>query len=238
MKILIVGGSGGIGAATIGLLSRDGHELSFTYHTNSMTAAAIEKTTGARKIHYDFSSEDSISRLSKQVASDSYDGLVYAAAEKFPREAILKTEAKTFLEYVNGSMGGYYQISRAFALSAKDRKASGVIVNILSSVVLGTPPAKQACYVAAKYALWGLTRCQAVEFGVFGLRVNAVSPGMTQTKFNSDLPDRFLEIYAESLPMRRLLTPEEVAQKVRFLLSPDSLKLQGTNVPVAGEQAG
>jgi NAD(P)-dependent dehydrogenase (short-subunit alcohol dehydrogenase family) len=234
MKILVIGGSGGIGEATVRLLSGDGHELSFTYRSNSTTAEAIEKSTGAGKIHYDFSSEDAVSELSRRVTSDNYEGLVYAAAEKFPRELILKTDAKTYLEYINGSLNGYFQISKAFALSIKTRKVSGAIVNILSSVVLDTPPAKQACYVSAKYALLGLTRCQAVEFGAFGVRVNSVSPGMTQTKFNSDLPERFLEIYAESLPLGRLLTPDEVAQAVRALLLPEASNLRGLNVPVMG----
>ncbi len=234
MKILVVGGSGGIGEATVRLLCRDGHELSFTYHANVAASATLEKETGAKKIHYDFSSKKSISKLSAQVLSGSLDGLVYTAAEKFQRETILKTDTNAFLQYLSHSIGGYYKVSQAFADSAKNRKAPGVLVNVLSSVVFDTPPAKQASYVSAKYALLGLMRCQAVEFGAFGIRVNAISPGMTQTKFNSDLPERFLEIYAESLPLRRLLTPGEVASAARFLLSSEASGLQGNNLPVTG----
>ena len=234
MKILVVGGSGGIGAAAVRLLRAAGNDVFFTYHADQTKAAELEKATGAKKIPYDLSSGDSIVKLIQQITSEKFDGLIYAAAEKFERETLLKMPAKDLLEYIRKSIDGYYQVSQAFAWSVKNRKSSGSLVNILSSVVLGLPPAKQAGYVAAKYALLGLTKCQAVEFGPYNVRVNSVSPGMTKTKFNSDLSDRFLEIYAETLPAKRLLTPEEVARTVCFLLSPEASDMQGNNLTVEG----
>ena len=237
MKILVVGGSGGIGAAVTALLSADGHKVFFTYRLSLKKAQILEKETGAKKIQYDFSSEASIAHLLKSVDSEAFDGLVYLAAEKFTRENILKLSAKAFLECMDQSVRGYYEVSQAFASAAKKRKGRGVIVNMLSSVVLGLPPAKQAGYVCAKYALLGLTKCQAVEFGLFDVRVNSVSPSMTQTSFNSDLPERFIEMYAESLPLRRLAAPAEVAHVIRFLVSPEASYLQGVNIPVSGGTA-
>ncbi|OIO39114.1 MAG: hypothetical protein AUJ72_01395 [Candidatus Omnitrophica bacterium CG1_02_46_14] len=234
MKVLVTGGSGGIGEAAVRLLRSKGHEVFFTYKSNLKKANVIEQMTGAKKIQYNFTSRASVANLIRFIKSKPVDGLVYGAAEKITRETILKTPLKLFAETLSKSIEGYYQISQAVASSLKNRGSEGSIVNILSSVVYGMPPAKQAAYVCSKYALLGLSRCQSVEFGVFNVRVNSVSPGMINTAFNADLPARFIEMYAESLPMRRLATVDEVAHAIVFLLSPEASYLQGIDIPVCG----
>lgn len=237
MKVLVVGGSGGIGAAIVRQLHSEGNEVCFTYHSKPAKALALEAQTQAKKIEFDFNSSDSLKKLLGWIETASLDGLIYVAAEKFERETLLKMPAQSFLTYVEKSLQGYYAVSQAFALALKNRKSPGVIVNMLSSVINGLPPAKQACYVTAKYALLGLMRCQAVEFGPYNIRVNAVSPGMVRTDFNSDLPDRFIEIYVESLPAKRLVLPEEVAKAVSFLFSPEASLMTGVQVPVTGGES-
>ena len=63
MKVLVVGGSGGIGAATVRCLIGEGHEVFFTYQSNIVKAAELEKATSAQRIHYDFSSEASAEKV-------------------------------------------------------------------------------------------------------------------------------------------------------------------------------
>ncbi len=237
MKILVVGGSGGIGSAIVRQLRAEGNEVWFTYHLGRAKADALEIETQAKKIPFDSNSQDSLEKLLAWIEVAGLDGLIYTAAEKFERETLLKMQVKPFLSYVDKSLHGYFCVSQAFALALKNRKAPGVIVNILSSVINGLPPAKQASYVTAKYALLGLMRCQAVEFGPYNIRVNAVSPGMVRTDFNSDLPDRFIEIYVESLPLKRLILPEEVARAACFLFSPEASLMTGVQVPVAGGES-
>jgi NAD(P)-dependent dehydrogenase (short-subunit alcohol dehydrogenase family) len=110
-------------------------------------------------------------------------------------------------------------------------------VNVLTSYTLGMPPAKLATYVTSKHALLGLTRSMAVEFIRYGVRVNAVSPGMTRTDFLADLPQEFIEQVEAALPMERLATAAEVAAVIRFLLSPEASYINGANIPVCGGQA-
>jgi NAD(P)-dependent dehydrogenase (short-subunit alcohol dehydrogenase family) len=85
-----------------------------------------------------------------------------------------------------------------------------------------------------KYLMLGLSRCQAAEFGPLNIRVNTVSPGMTRTDFLSDLPPRFIEVYEESLPMKRIARPEEVASVIKFLLCPGAAYVHDVNIPVTG----
>jgi NAD(P)-dependent dehydrogenase (short-subunit alcohol dehydrogenase family) len=237
MRVLITGGSGGIGRALVDRLASEGHEITFTYCRNQAPAAEAASRTGAEHVHYDESSIDSVAALTARVRAGAFDGLVNNAAQVWRRQLLLKTDVEAFVGYQVAAMRGVFALSNAFAEEAKRRQTPGAIVNVLSSVTLGIPPAKLTPYVTSKYALLGLTRCMAVEFVRYGVRVNAVSPGMTRTDFNAELPERFVEQLEAALPMERLATPGEVAAVIRFLLSSDASYLTGANLPVAGGQA-
>lgn len=236
-RILVTGGSSGIGAATVRFLTERSHDVVFTFCRNEAHAEAVRKGTGATPLHYDQAVPESVAALRAKVASGDFDGLVNNAAQPTPRRLLTKIEPEEFVAHQSDAVRGVLALSTAFASRAKERGAGGAIVNVLSSVTLGVPPAKQAPYVTAKYALLGLTRSMAVEFLRIGVRVNAVSPAMTDTAFNADLPERFVQELAASLPMGRLATPAEVAGVIGFLLSPEAGYITGANVPIAGGQA-
>jgi NAD(P)-dependent dehydrogenase (short-subunit alcohol dehydrogenase family) len=236
-RIAITGGSGGIGAALVARLAADGHAVLFTFCRNEAAARALAARTGADCCHYDQSQAASVSALAARLRGGGFDALVNNAAAAARRQLLLKTDAEDFLAYQLAALRGVFALSQAFVEDVKRRAASGAIVNVLSSVTLGLPPAKQAAYVTSKYALLGLTRSLAVEGVHYNVRVNAVSPGMTRTDFNADLPARFVDEVAAALPMQRLATPDEVASAVRFLLSPEASYISGANIPVAGGHA-
>lgn len=85
----------------------------------------------------------------------------------------------------------------------------GGVVNILSQVVHGTPPPQMADYVAAKYALLGLSRALASEWASGGIRVNTVSPGLTRTELTQHYNEPVFKMDASRTPLRRLASPEE-----------------------------
>jgi len=112
----------------------------------------------------------------------------------------------------------------------------GVIVNILSQVIHGQPPSGMAAYVAAKHALWGLSKALAVEWAGDFIRVNTVSPGLTQTDLTSHYHDRVFKLEAHRTPLGRLTQPRDTANAVAFLCSQDAAFLTGINVFVTGGQ--
>lgn len=236
MRVLITGGSGGIGAALVRRLRAAGHAVVFTHCRNADAAAALAAETGADTVVYDQTAPESVDALAARLREGSFDGLVNNAAQVWPRQLLLKTDVDAFLRYQADALRGVFALGRAFAEQAKRAGTPGAIVTVLSSVTLGMPPAKLTPYVTSKYALLGLTRSMAVEFVRYGVRVNAVSPGMTRTDFNAELPERFLEQVAAGLPMERLATPDEVAAAIAFLLSPEASYLAGTNLPITGGQ--
>ncbi|MBX3025192.1 SDR family oxidoreductase [bacterium] len=237
MRVAVTGGSGGIGAATVRHLAGQGHDVLFTYCRGRESAEALQDATGARARHYDQGDPASLAALAALLREEPFDALVNNAARPSPRRLLLKTDPEAFIAYQAEALRGVLTLSSALASQLKARGAPGAIVTVLSSVTLGMPPAKQAAYVSAKYALLGLTRAMAVELVRHGVRVNAVAPSMTATAFNADLPERFVEELAATLPMERLATPAEVAGVIAFLLSPAASYITGVNLPVAGGQA-
>ncbi|MBF0254357.1 MAG: SDR family oxidoreductase [Candidatus Omnitrophica bacterium] len=234
MKCLVVGGSRGIGRSLVSLLRERAHDVWFTYNRSVDAARALSKETGAAHLAYDQNSDASVEDLKRTVLTEKFDSLVYLAAEPFERKSLIKTPADEYLTYITRGVRGAYSLSTAFAESNRTDKRPASLVHVLSSVVLGAPPERQGPYVGLKYLLWGMSRSMAAEFGKYNIRVNTVSPGMTRTDFISDLPERFIETLETSLPMGRLLKPEEVAAAIRFLICNHSSALRDVNLPVTG----
>lgn len=235
-RVLITGGNSGIGAALTRRLAREGHHVTFTFCRNEQKARQVAADSGARCVRYDQTLPDSVAALAGQVREGEFDALVNNASQPAERRLLSKIKADDFVAYQAAAVGGVLELSQAFVEQVRRRGAAGTIVNVLTSYTLGMPPAKLSAYVTSKHALLGLTRSMAVEFIAYGVRVNAVSPGMTRTDFIADLPERFIEQVEASLPMGRLATAEEVAAVVRFLVSPEASYVNGANIPISGGQ--
>lgn len=232
--ILVTGGSSGIGEALVRRLSGSGHDVVLTYASNQAGAEQLAAETGATAHHYDQRDPARVAALAGLLRDGRFDGLVNNAAAGPGRGAALKVDPAAVVDSIGSAVGSTLALCQAFAASCKARGAAGSIVNVLSSVVLGPPPAKQLGYVTTKYALLGLTRALAAEFAEFSVRVNAVSPGMTRTKMVGNLPERFVEMYEAGLPLGRIARPDEVAAAIAFLLSAEASYMTAANLPVTG----
>jgi 3-oxoacyl-[acyl-carrier protein] reductase len=109
----------------------------------------------------------------------------------------------------------------------------GRIVNI-TSVVGASGNAGQANYAAAKAGVAGLSRALARELGSRGITVNCVAPGFIATDMTDALPEAARTALLANIPLGRLGTPEEVAQAVAFLASPQAAYITGSEVHVNG----
>lgn len=110
--------------------------------------------------------------------------------------------------------------------------AKGVVVNVTSIVGSRVHPFAGAAYATSKAALAALTREMAADFGPYAVRVNAIAPGEIDTSL---LSAGSIEL-AEALPLRRLGTPDEVAEVVYFLCSSQSSYVTGAEIEVNGGQ--
>ena len=92
----------------------------------------------------------------------------------------------------------------------------------------------QTNYAATKSAVITMTRAWSRELGRYGIRVNAVAPGLVETEMAAKIPDAQRQKLVDGVPLKRLGRPEEIAAAVRFLLSEDASYIQGQTLVVDG----
>ena len=110
--------------------------------------------------------------------------------------------------------------------------AQGAVVNVTSIAGARVHPFAGAAYATSKAALAGLTREMANDFGPLGVRVNAIAPGEIETAILSPGTEEL----AETIPMRRLGKPEEVARTIYYLCTPESSYVNGVEIEINGGQ--
>jgi len=116
-------------------------------------------------------------------------------------------------------------------IRAMVRNGGGAIVNISSGAGLGGLP-YQPAYAAAKHACLGLTRSAALEYIGQGVRINAIAPGVIATRLNT--PGPFIDKLVSDVPLKRMGTPEEIAEAAVWLCSDHSSYIVGQALPVCG----
>lgn len=114
----------------------------------------------------------------------------------------------------------------------KEQK-SGVIINT-SSMVSRTGQSAGSAYPTSKFAVNGLTISLARELGPYGIRVNAVAPGITRTDMVAALPDQMIQPLIAHIPLRRVGEPEDVAKAFLYLASDDAAYVTGEILSVDG----
>jgi 3-oxoacyl-[acyl-carrier protein] reductase len=113
----------------------------------------------------------------------------------------------------------------------------GRIINITTQYIDETPPVELLAYVTAKTALSGFTKSLAVEYAPFGITVNMISPGMTDTELIADIPEKSRLMTAAKTPLRRLAKPNDIAGAVCYLASEGASFITGETIRINGGQA-
>lgn len=176
---------------------------------------------------------------------DDVDKMVQAVVDKFGKIDILVNNAgvtrdnllvrMTEAEWdmvLDTNLKGVFNCSKAVA-KLMMRQRSGRIVNMASVMgIMGN--AGQANYSASKGGVIALTKTTAKELGSRGVNVNAVAPGFIQTVMTEEMPEEAKADIAERIPLRRLGTPDDVAEVVLFLCGPSSSYVTGQVIAVDG----
>lgn len=124
-------------------------------------------------------------------------------------------------------------ICQAF-LPAMAESGFGKIVVMLSATTTNIPPKNTTEYTTVKYALLGLIKSIATDYGEYGININAVSPGMIETKFIKNIGRKVKEFTAEKNPRHRNLQVSDVVPAIMFLISNESQFMNGTNINLSG----
>jgi len=134
------------------------------------------------------------------------------------------------------NLKGVFNFSRAAIRSMVSRRF-GRIVNISSVVgMMGNPG--QVNYAASKAGVIGFSKSLAREVAARGITVNCVAPGYIATAMTEVLPEEVKKAFLELIPMKRMGTPDDVAQAVKFLLSDQAAYITGQVIHVNGGMYG
>lgn len=228
---LVLGASGDIGRALIKTLCGD-----VVAHYNSRPQALEKLSAPGLVLHAvggDLSSEAGILAFLADVDALglSVQKIVHLPAAAPTPTRFHKLTADDFGRQYNLSVLSAALVCRHF-LPAMAKEKFGRIVFMLTSYVLGAPPKYLADYVSAKYALLGLMRALAAEYGPKGITVNGVAPSMVETQFLQSLPDFEVESAAKQSPLGRNAAPADIVPALELLLADESGYINGAVIPV------
>jgi NAD(P)-dependent dehydrogenase (short-subunit alcohol dehydrogenase family) len=245
---LVTGGGRGIGRAIAHALAGPGTLVAIAGRTRNelhSTAADLERLGGrALAIEMDVTSEDAVTRGVQTLRSTSprFDVLVNNAGIG-GGEPVTGSDVARWRRMIDTNLTGVYLVTREVIDSMAD---DGRIVN-MSSVLgrFGVPG--YTAYCASKHGVIGFTRALALELAPRRITVNALCPGWVDTEMaaqgmrqGADATGQTFEQFREralrAVPLKRIIQPEEVAELVRFLVSPAASAITGQTYNICGGQ--
>lgn len=217
--ILILGGMGGIGAATADLLEKEGARVIRHGLVGEYAADVTDSRQTSQLI------ENILGKFGK------VDVVVNSLTAPLKIGGIEKKTWNDFQTHFNIQLKAAVETANILVPKMKAAK-SGQFINILSSVVTAVPRAIYPDYVTAKYALLGFSKALNEEMKTHGIFVNCVSPDFIKTDLTKDLPEKLPEIVASQNESGRLTVPEDVAKAVSDLIK--NPEPGGKNVIIIG----
>lgn len=237
---IITGARSGIGFATLQLFAQRGVNCWAVVHRNDsefgkqIQLLQEQNNVWVKQIYIDLGESESIKTGIKEIIKEKLpiDILVNAAGIVSPDRLFSMTNMLDIRKVMELN---FFSILETIQLVSRVmlRQRSGSIINI-ASVAADCEDTSQLEYAASKAALVCATKKLAREMGAVGIRVNAVSPGLTDTKMAQEIEDETMSKINSGLTLRRLGRPEEIAKTIAFLASDDSSFINGENVKVDG----
>jgi NAD(P)-dependent dehydrogenase (short-subunit alcohol dehydrogenase family) len=237
---LVTGGSRGIGAATAQLLAAQGAHVvvaSRKLPACEAVASAIREAGGkasalAMHIGDCAAIEAAFATLDEQGIVP--DILVNNAAANPYYGPLAGQDLESFQKVLDVNVRGYFWTTTQAArrMSAKGR---GVVINVASINGRRAAPL-QGAYSLSKAAILSMSESFARELAPAGIRVNAVLPGLTETRFASALleNDQLMKFMRKQIPLGRAAQPEEIARVIAFLCTPAASYVNGAGIVVDG----
>ncbi len=233
-RILISGGSRGIGRALVEAFCAQGDRVAFLYRSSHEAARTLATQTGATAICADISDPQAV-RTAVETAEEALGGSIDVLVNNAGISLISLTQDVTdeaWRQVLDTNLSGAFYLSRA-VISSMVASRWGRIINI-GSMWGKTGASCEVAYSATKAGLRGMTLAMAKELAPSGITVNCVEPGVIDTDMNRELSEDTLAALIQETPVGRLGTPKDVANAVLFFASEHTSFVTGQILGVDG----
>ena len=235
----VTGGNGGIGSAICRELANQGNVVVAGYFPpEKESAEAWQQQMQAQGIEIalaaiDVTSYEDCERAVTAIANEHGPVEILVNCAGITRDGTLKKMPEAnWKAVISTNLDSAFNVTRHVINGMLD-KGWGRIVNI-ASVNGQRGQFGQANYSAAKAGMHGFTMAVALETAAKGITVNTISPGYISTPMTEAMPEDVLKSIVGSIPMRRMGSPEEIANAVAWLASEGNAYTTGANIPVNG----
>jgi len=152
----------------------------------------------------------------------------------YPQAKVSEMPLSLYEKVMDVNLKGAFLCTQASALQMKKQGGGGKIINITSIDALHPSMTGLAHYDASKHGLWGFTKNVALELAEDNICVNAIAPGMVQTRGVNTLDPKILEPFFAKIPLKRMGDPDEIGKVALFLASDLSSYMTGSQIVVDG----
>lgn len=229
-KVLITGGSRGIGEELVREFSLKGYKVYFIYKSSEEKANLISKETGAVAVKCDVSKSDDVLNT-KKIINEDIDIIINNAGISQIKMFQDITE-DDWNNMFDTNIKGIFNVTKAF-IDGMIKNKYGRIINI-SSMWGETGASCEVHYSASKAAVIGFTKALAKELGPSGITVNCVSPGLIKTEMNSNISEDDIKEIENETPVGRIGNIKEIAEAVLYFSSDNAGFTTGTVLSVNG----
>lgn len=240
--VLVTGAGRGLGAAIAAAFAREGAAVAVNYRNSRDEAEALASRLGDRAAAFraDVRDGEAVNRMIADVTTHlgAPTAIIHNALADFSfnGDARSKLDAMAWEEiaaHMETGVKGALNLVKAAVPRMRERGFGRIV--LIGTNLFQNPVVPYHDYTAAKAALLSLTRTAAAELGPSGITVNMVSGGLLRTTDASRAtPDAVFDLIAGSTPLRRVTTPDEMADAALFFASPWSRAVTGQNLVVDG----
>lgn len=241
--VLVTGGSRGLGASIVKTLGQQGFKVVINYYKSEDAAVALVSQLGKEKaiaIRADVTNRKEVDDLVKKATAyfGQIDVVVNNALVDFKfdpnkQKSFTQLKWEDYQKQLDGTLKAAFNVVQSVMPQFIERQ-NGSIISIGTNLYQN-PVVPYHEYTTAKAGLIGFTRNIASELGQYGVKANVVSGGLLKTTDASSVttPEVF-DLISQSTPLKKVTTPEDVANMVAYLCSESANGITGQNVTVDG----